>query len=397
MTISTAIPPEIAKLSELEGLSMAGNAIKGSIPSELGSLSKLVTLRLGNNQLSGSIPSSLSRLSALQTLSLEANQLTGSVPQELGQLNNLGSIRLDGNAITGELPQQWSQLQLTSCNLGTGICFRDSLAPRNCGTVPVCVVTSSNVSSGLGVGGIVGITLGAVMLVVLVVVLGLFIRQRQKMKQYSEKKPVIVEYHDLSADILETPEESSEHVTLDRDGRTALSRAISNSKLSRSSSTRLVDKAAMHDKVMKGMMDSTRTLTIAGQENDLQRSYSMRVPMVRPSEDLARRTYSMRAPSDMVKNPGTLMRSHSTVSWNRGKEELEVLDPKAQEVVQQLSSEHSYVEMRPASVVESRAGSNNSQTDLRPRLSNPYPTMRSHAYLQFVDELIEGVAELENK
>ena len=50
------IPPDLADLTNLQGLNLWGNELSGKIPPELDALAKLEWLHLGGNQLSGEIP-----------------------------------------------------------------------------------------------------------------------------------------------------------------------------------------------------------------------------------------------------------------------------------------------------------------------------------------------------
>ena len=104
------IPPEIAKLANLETLDLGGNDSLGELPAELGELTNLVTLDLWNNNLTGEIPPELGNLTNLETLYLLSNELTGEIPAELGQLNNLETLHLGENQLTGSIPPQLGNL-----------------------------------------------------------------------------------------------------------------------------------------------------------------------------------------------------------------------------------------------------------------------------------------------
>lgn len=104
----SVIPPEIAKLSNLTGISLNGNGLTGEIPPELGMLSKLQLLGIAQNRLEGSIPPELGNLSALGTLLLGQNRLTGRIPDELGNLRAF-LISLEYNRFSGGIPANLGQ------------------------------------------------------------------------------------------------------------------------------------------------------------------------------------------------------------------------------------------------------------------------------------------------
>jgi len=50
------LPDEIREYTNLEGLELTGNGLRGAVPSSLGMLLKLTSLTLDKNDLTGSIP-----------------------------------------------------------------------------------------------------------------------------------------------------------------------------------------------------------------------------------------------------------------------------------------------------------------------------------------------------
>ncbi|MCU0286904.1 MAG: leucine-rich repeat domain-containing protein [Acidobacteria bacterium] len=78
--LSGSIPPELAKLSALNGLYLNENYLDGPIPPELGKLIKLKVLRLSGNQLSGTIPSSLANLTNIANFTIDGNCLSAADP-----------------------------------------------------------------------------------------------------------------------------------------------------------------------------------------------------------------------------------------------------------------------------------------------------------------------------
>mmetsp|Transcript_9577 Transcript_9577/g.14029 ORF Transcript_9577/g.14029 Transcript_9577/m.14029 type:complete len:884 (+) Transcript_9577:131-2782(+) len=95
------IATEIALLSELKVLDLAGSNLNGNIPTELGNLSNLEHLDLDHNKLNGTIPTELGVLSSLTWLELHHNQLSGVIPSELGMLSNVELLDLSYNQFTG--------------------------------------------------------------------------------------------------------------------------------------------------------------------------------------------------------------------------------------------------------------------------------------------------------
>ena len=109
-TLTGPIPAELGNLSNLDSLSLDGNALTGPIPAELGRLTGLRWLILGGNALTGPIPAELGNLSNLGTLVLRENALTGPIPAELGNLSNLNWLTLEENALTGPIPAELGNL-----------------------------------------------------------------------------------------------------------------------------------------------------------------------------------------------------------------------------------------------------------------------------------------------
>ena len=92
------IPVELARLTDLESLSLDNNALSGPIPPELGELVKLTWLSLSSNNLAGPIPPELGSLVTLERLYLHRNNLAGPIPESFLALSALGRFRFEGNA-----------------------------------------------------------------------------------------------------------------------------------------------------------------------------------------------------------------------------------------------------------------------------------------------------------
>ena len=105
-----SIPVELGSLVKLKSLALSGNGLTGSIPTELGNLTKLEALTLSNNSLGGSIPSELKNLTKLEWLTLRDNNLTGIIPSYLGSFSQLWYLELSGNSLTGTIPSELGNL-----------------------------------------------------------------------------------------------------------------------------------------------------------------------------------------------------------------------------------------------------------------------------------------------
>ena len=119
------IPPELGKLTDLEGILLSNNKLTGGIPKELGNLTKLIEVRVSNNYLTGMIPPELGSMTKLATLDFQDirsspgdNQLTGPIPAELGNLSELTTLFLGNNNLEGTIPTQLGNLsKLTTLQL----------------------------------------------------------------------------------------------------------------------------------------------------------------------------------------------------------------------------------------------------------------------------------------
>ncbi|XP_027150567.1 receptor kinase-like protein Xa21 [Coffea eugenioides] len=97
--------------SQLLGIDLGGNQLKGILPNSIGNLSSQI-LSLGANQIYGGIPSTLGNLIGLETLYLEMNQLTGTIPSTFGNLQKLQLLALISNKLSGEIPESLGNLSL---------------------------------------------------------------------------------------------------------------------------------------------------------------------------------------------------------------------------------------------------------------------------------------------
>jgi len=124
-----SIPAEVALLSSLENLNLAGNRITGSLPEQfsteltelrtfnvfhnkmtgsipVGNFTKLFEMQVHSNSFSSSIPTEIGLMTNLKTLDWSMNQLTGVIPSSIGQLARLENLRLDWNLLSGIIPTE---------------------------------------------------------------------------------------------------------------------------------------------------------------------------------------------------------------------------------------------------------------------------------------------------
>ncbi len=120
-----SIPPEIAKLGQLNKLFLSANVL-AELPGELGQLRNLKVycllclsvsyikqeLEISNNALT-QLPSELGYLGGLERLNVAGNKLT-SVPNTIGNLVNLIQLDLKTNEIAS-IPPEFGNLKVDFC------------------------------------------------------------------------------------------------------------------------------------------------------------------------------------------------------------------------------------------------------------------------------------------
>ena len=87
----TALPPEIAQLTNLAALTLDGNQLT-ALPAEIGQLTNLRELGLDGNQLTA-LPPEIAQLTGLRVLRLDGNRFT-ALPREAADLLS-GGLELD--------------------------------------------------------------------------------------------------------------------------------------------------------------------------------------------------------------------------------------------------------------------------------------------------------------
>ncbi|KAJ1263458.1 hypothetical protein BS78_09G186200 [Paspalum vaginatum] len=104
MRLSGRLPPELAKLEQLQYMELGGNNLHGPIPLEFGDLKNLISMDLYNNDLSGPLPTTLGDLKSLTILRIDHNRLTGPIPRELSGLPDLRTVDFSSNDLCGTIP-----------------------------------------------------------------------------------------------------------------------------------------------------------------------------------------------------------------------------------------------------------------------------------------------------
>ncbi len=108
--VGGALPADLAKLKNLEGLRIRETGMGGAIPAAWASLTRLQSLSLTANGVTGPIPPFLASFTQLRRLSLDGNSLTGAIPASLGGLTDLEILDLSFNQLTGPIPATFSDL-----------------------------------------------------------------------------------------------------------------------------------------------------------------------------------------------------------------------------------------------------------------------------------------------
>ncbi|MCO5567399.1 hypothetical protein L7F22_021089 [Adiantum nelumboides] len=190
---SGAIPIGFGSMKLMQGLDLSENKLSGSIPHDLSLCAGLLSLKLAANSLSGRIPSSLGHsLRALTVLNLSFNSLSATIPPSLGDLPSLRELDLSNNQLVGPIPATFSRapslafLNLSNNNLEGEVppLFGNATAasflgnPQLCGEIVnrSCTtdVSSKRGSVLAGKPAKIGLSVGAAVLLIFLLVLGAF-------------------------------------------------------------------------------------------------------------------------------------------------------------------------------------------------------------------------------
>ena len=102
--MSGTIPPELAGLTNLEGLWLGDNELSGAIPPELAELTNLERLNLGGNRLNGKIPWELMQLSELTEFDISRTDVCVPTGDDFqAWLATISDFRSSGLACDGSL------------------------------------------------------------------------------------------------------------------------------------------------------------------------------------------------------------------------------------------------------------------------------------------------------
>nr|XP_043619276.1 protein STRUBBELIG-RECEPTOR FAMILY 8 [Erigeron canadensis] len=213
--LSGNIPYSISLMFNLNYMNLSRNLLAQNIGDIFNNLTNLETLDLSNNNLTGDLPNSLSSLSSISKFHVQNNQLTGS-------LNSLTSLPLTdvniaNNHFTGWIPRE---LLSVPAFIYDGNSFDNGPAPppppytppppgkthnNRSRSPPSRTHTgsdapSSNTSSGnkLGIGAILGISLGSAFFILLVLLVFLLCLKKGKRKE-NITRPATVN-HPISAE-----------------------------------------------------------------------------------------------------------------------------------------------------------------------------------------------------
>ncbi|GAV86558.1 Pkinase domain-containing protein/LRRNT_2 domain-containing protein/LRR_4 domain-containing protein/LRR_6 domain-containing protein [Cephalotus follicularis] len=207
-TIPYQLPPNLTSLN------LARNNLSGNLPYSISSMTSLTHLNVSHNALSQSIGDFFTNSVGLSTLDISFNNSTGDLPNSFSSLTNLSSLYVQNNKLTGTL-NVLTGLPLTTLNVANnnftgwiprelsairtfiyvGNSFDNGPAPppppyttppperahrNHSGSGTNEPPTSDGSKKGLSVGPIVGIILGAVLLVVLALLAFYFCIRKNK-------------------------------------------------------------------------------------------------------------------------------------------------------------------------------------------------------------------------
>ncbi|KAJ9147436.1 hypothetical protein P3X46_029600 [Hevea brasiliensis] len=182
--LSGTLSPSIGNLTNLQIVLLQNNNITGPIPGELGKLSNLHTLDLSNNFFTGEIPSSLGNLRSLQYM-LNNNSLSGAFPMSLANMTLLVFLDLSYNNLSGPVarfPAKTFSIVGNPLICPTGSepeCFGTALMPMSMNLNGTQTDLPSGRPRNHKIALAFGSSVGSVSLIILVLGLLLWWRQRQ--------------------------------------------------------------------------------------------------------------------------------------------------------------------------------------------------------------------------
>ncbi|CAL5006124.1 unnamed protein product [Urochloa decumbens] len=175
--ITGSVPADIANCGELRVLSLRNNRLAGVLPEVLFSLPSLRHADLSLNQFAGGVSLDFNRLKQLDTLFLETNLLAGELPPGL-YLPGLKRLNVSFNAaLAGPVPASLARMPATAF-LGTGLC--DGPLPACSAPAPPPPEDSKKKKKKLSRWAVVGIIVGAALVLLLAMGLVAFLRRRRR-------------------------------------------------------------------------------------------------------------------------------------------------------------------------------------------------------------------------
>jgi hypothetical protein len=103
--LTSTIPTEIGRLTNLNVLDLDFNDLTGTLSAELLSLSSLTQFDVNNNRLSGSI-NGIGNFPNMAWLQLNSNLFTGTVPAVVGTYSSLAVFNVHETSVGGIMPEE---------------------------------------------------------------------------------------------------------------------------------------------------------------------------------------------------------------------------------------------------------------------------------------------------
>lgn len=214
--LAGSIPPNsLSQVTEIRVISLRSNKLSGLLPTDLVNCSFLRSIYLQDNSLSGPLPTNFSAWPNLYYAVFSFNQFTGVMPASLATLQNIKSLNLENNSLTGPVPTlNMSSLQNfnisyngftgsipntvtygkfdSSAFLGNSLCgfpLAPCVAPPAPATAPGPPVAPPANRRTLSPWAIVGIVIGAVVLLLLLCLLCFCARKKTKSSGTKQANP----------------------------------------------------------------------------------------------------------------------------------------------------------------------------------------------------------------
>lgn len=110
-----SLPSSVARLSNLEVISLGHTDLEGPITPYLSNWPDLKIIDIKHSLLTGSLPTTIGLLTKLEMFVASYSQLQGTIPSKLALLSNtLGVLMLGGPNLEGTLPESIGELTLLS-------------------------------------------------------------------------------------------------------------------------------------------------------------------------------------------------------------------------------------------------------------------------------------------